>query len=112
MYIPIIMAFICLAARIKLRSSQLKQSFVEFPGCPVVSARNEGQCPEYLEKQFLERDTNCLYELSPKPKVVKFTSLKTVGGSLLERSLFHKSREFFGISPWPVVEMTKMTSGY
>lgn len=56
--------------------------------------------------------TNCLYELSPRPNVVKFTSLKIVGGNLLESSFFHNSREFFGISPCPVVEMTKMTSGY
>lgn len=57
-------------------------------------------------------ETHCRYELSPRPKVVNLTLLKTVGGNLLESSLFQKMREFLGISPWPVVEMRNITSVY
>lgn len=48
------------------------------------------------------------YELSPKPKVVNLRALRHPGTSFLLKRLFQKSRQFWGISPWPVVDRTKM----
>lgn len=80
---------------------------MKFPSGPVVSIENGGKllvtrsCTgnddvsggNGMLHAYLE------YELSPRPKVVKWTERRQVGGNRLRRRLFQNLRAFWGISP-------------
>jgi hypothetical protein len=59
---------------------------------------------------FRAAQLNLTYVLSPRPKQVYLSWDRHPGGSFLRKSFLQKSRELCGMSPWPVVEMTKRTS--
>lgn len=42
--------------------------------------------------------------------MVYLTEERQVGGSLLRNRLFQNAEEFLGKSPWPVVDVTNITS--
>lgn len=54
--------------------------------------------------------TYLMYELSPRPNDVNLTLARHDGGSFFLSRLFQNSKEFCGMSPWPVVDMTSIKS--
>ena len=104
------MSLISFSTGIYFVRPELEQPLIQLP-CSPIEPILPGQYHSLTTLVYRSRlNTHFGYELSPSPNDAKFTPRRNVGESRFTSNDFQNNSPFAGISPWPVVEATKIVN--
>lgn len=107
---PFVMTLVSFSTGVYFVRPELEQPLIQLP-CSPIEPILPGQYHSLTTLVYRSRlNTHFGYELSPSPNDAKFTPRRNVGESRFTSNDFQNNSPFAGISPWPVVEVTKIVN--